>query len=606
MSETEVQSGQRPVRARVRARDVLLLGITGALVAALGSVLIDQVPVRLMGRRSDPGADFVFLAPVGFLIIFLFPALPLAVGTRFVPFVGRIAPFVFGALASWALLLFLESIHPIAILIMALGVGTQVHRWWVAVPGRGSRVAARIASACAAALFVVAAVTWAERWLTGARLSREQGPAPAEAPNVLLLILDTVRAANLSVYGYSRPTTPNLERLAGSGVAFEHAYSVSSWSAPAHASMMTGLWGSETRADYRRRMVDTVPTLAATLNRFGYATGAFMSNGDFAGRALGISRGFSTFEDWPFTIRHAVDGTTLTSTGFGLMVLRAVRARKLWILLNAFRNPDIRFTGYWFPKAGAEEVVPEFWKWRDQVSSERPWFAMLNFMDAHEPYTPKGSFTSAFGSGTSDLDRYDRAIAWLDSIVGAMHSELSRRGEADRTVIVVTSDHGEQWGEHGLKGHRNSVYLPVMHVPLIFSGGSVPAGVRFSPVVSMRDLAATILDLTGNSNHRLRGTSLRHAWTSGSNEGVSPVILEATAGVNSPPTELIAPGTIRSMLDSSWHFIRYGDGREELFAWRSDSAELNNVITSAEGRAAADRLLELIKSQLGPTFTAVR
>jgi arylsulfatase A-like enzyme len=224
---------------------------------------------------------------------------------------------------------------------------------------------------------------------------------------------------------------------------------------------------------------------------------------------------------------------------------------------------------------------------------------MLNFMDAHGPYVSPMKFRTMFGNGSADLDRYDGAIAYLDSLVSGIADELRRRGEFERTVIVITADHGELFGEHGIKGHTPSVYRRAVHVPLIISGGRVPRGVRVAAPVSLRDLAATLLDLGGGKDGELPGKALRHAWESGSNSGVSPVVFEAPQGKNVGPEDLTRIGPIMGAADSTWYYIRYADRREEVFRWRTDSLESSNLIETVEGKAAADRLLRLLQSELG-------
>lgn len=270
-------------------------------------------------------------------------------------------------------------------------------------------------------------------------------------------------------------------------------------------------------------------------------------------------------------------------------------------MLRLIRQLDLQFMNYTAAQPrSTPEVVDGFWRWREEAGN-RPYFAMLNLFDAHDP-NPRGRFRSDFGNGATDIDRYDGSIAYLDSVVGSIADRLRARGEIDRTILVITADHGELMGEHGVRLHEMAIYGPAMRIPLIIRGGGTPRGVRVAPEVTTRDLAATILDLVDHGNPRkgvLPGHALRFAWTSGSNRMVSPVIIETSQGVNMEPGDLRIPGPIRGAVDSSWYYIRYGDGREELFRWREDTVEAHNLVGTPQGRAAADRLRALMEHTLG-------
>jgi hypothetical protein len=137
-----------------------------------------------------------------------------------------------------------------------------------------------------------------------------------------------------------------------------------------------------------------------------------------------------------------------------------------------------------------------------------------------------------------------------------------------------------------------------VRVPLILSGGALPRALRVAPPVSLRDLAATLLDVAGVRDHNLPGTSLRRAWEVGSTVAVSPIVFEVPQGKNVGAESLARIGPIMGAADSTWYYIHYADGREEVFRWRTDSLDETNLIATAEGRAAADRLLRLIQTEI--------
>jgi arylsulfatase A-like enzyme len=594
----------RAPATRVRLGEVVTLAVAGAMLTALVHVAITEFHFRVLNTFTWTNREFSWLAPIGYLVCFVVAAIPVAGAALAVPRIvtRSVVASAFAALGLFSIGLLFQKIHPLATLVLALGAGTRAG-WAVAGRWSASLARARWISLGALGILGVGGIAaggarrLTERW----HLSRI-GDAPPEAPNVILLILDTVRAANLSVYGYERETTPTLTRLANEGVLFEHAFSTAPWTAPSHASMMTGRWAGQTRADYRTPLDPEAPTLAEVLSAHGYATAAFMANTGFAGYQVGLARGFARYEDFPLTFDQALWSTTLTQTNMGRKFLDGLNERSRWKMFAAARDFDLRIVGvFQGQRQSAAEIANHFFRWRSRVD-RAPFFAMLNFMDAHAPYEPPDGFRTKFGDGTREIDRYDGGIAYEDSIVGSIVERLRTSGELDRTIFIVTSDHGEQWGEHGLESHGNSLFLPLLHVPLIVTGGSLPSGQRIAPLVSLRDLAATVLDLAGVARHDLPGRSLAPSWRAGSTEGLSPVVAEASPAINPAPRNLTARGPISALIDSTWHFIRYGDGAEELFDWRSDPAELTNQARTATGEPQAAAMREALARHLGASW----
>jgi arylsulfatase A-like enzyme len=594
------------VTDRLQARDVAVLAVAAALFAAFGNTLVVLFQRHILHQPGSASPEFAFLSPIGYLTVFAVLAIPLLLSVWLFParVANRLIPGAFAAAASYALLSLITIIHPIALGLIAIGIGAQVGAAFGRRPAPALSRTRWLAGLCAGAVLATAGMTVALRQLRASRLESARGAADTSAPNIILLILDTVRAKNLSVYGYPRPTSPILERLAADGVTFEYSFSTGTFSAPSHASMLTGVWGSQTGANFTRRMHDTLPALPEILNADGYVSGAFVGNAAWAGRNVGLGKGFTYYVDFPQDFGQALASTTLTQSRTGRRLVAGVSNRNLQPIIAAIRHPDLRFTTFHERRRATPEIIEQFWHWRDGVEG-RPYFAMLNFMDAHDPYLPPGRFRTMFGDGSKILDRYDGAIAYVDSLVGGIVDGLRKRGELERTVIVITADHGELLGEHGIEGHSKSVYPRAVRVPLILSGGGIQRGVRVAPPVSLRDLAATLLDVAGIHDDELPGTSLRKAWESGSNESVSPVVFEAPQGKNVGLDDLTRIGAIKGAADSTWYYIRYADGREEVFRWRTDSLESTNLIATAEGRAAADGLERLLERELGGDSSVV-
>lgn len=205
----------------------------------------------------------------------------------------------------------------------------------------------------------------------------------------------------------------------------------------------------------------------------------------------------------------------------------------------------------------------------------------------------------------SERAAYDGSIAWLDSELGKLFEALGARGRLDNTIVVVTSDHGEQFGEHGLMDHGNSLYRPLLEVPLVIVWpGRVPAGVRVDTPVSLRDLPATITDLVFGQP-TLPGRSLAGLWDD-SSMIPSPLLSELQEGIRSPEWLPVARGDLESLVVDDHHYIRNGDGREELYDLSADPEERRDLVGS---EAAGPRLAILrarLEALLGPAGVAVR
>ena len=587
MTTASAPPSSPPDRPTAGIADVAWLAVAGAVAVACVHVLATEIQFRVLHVFTWTSREFAWLSLGGYLAWFLVVAVPVVVlAVVFHRWVGlRVAATLFASLSAFAMLLLYQKIHPLSQLVLAIGLGTVIGARIAADRGRGMRAIRRLAVGGTLALGVTGL-------LTGGRLvsgngTASNGPTAPDAPNIVLLILDTVRASSLSLYGYTRHTTPVLDALAGEATVFDAAFSVAPWTAPSHASMMTGLWASQAGADYLNPMHDTLTTVAQLLAKQGYATGGFMANTGYAGYQLGISRGFSHYEDFPFSWRQALWSTTLSQTGSGRLLLEALEDGERWKIRNALTRPNLRTeTVRKAESQSAADIARHFFAWRDG-GVRRPYFAMLNFMDAHAPYEPPDGFRARYNDGKTERDRYDGGIAYEDSVIGTIVDRLRARGDLDHTVLIVTSDHGEQFGEHGLDSHGNSLYLPLLHVPLLVRApGRVPAGQRVADLVSLRDLAATLVELGGAPAGGVPGASLSRAWTAGRTDGLSPVMAEAAAAVNPSRMNLTRFGPIKATIDSAWHVIHYGDGSEQLFAWRTDSAELHDLAATPDGASA--------------------
>jgi len=319
-------------------------------------------------------------------------------------------------------------------------------------------------------------------------------PAPLRAnsvPNVVLVIIDALRSDHVSANGYARPTTPHLDSLiADQGVTFLDAVSSAPWTFPANAALMTGRQPSHLGAT-GEHLADTLPieveTLAEYLHEAGYYTAGFVSNG-FVRGGLGFSRGFDHFDD---SLHQRPTSNKATATEVTSLV-----------------------TG-WLQTT-----------WAPTVSGSQPLFLFVYYVDPHSWYTPPPPYDTVYDStytGTLTADvygdgqdvvsgkivpterdiqhliaLYDGAITYWDVYFDVLMARLQAMGLLSNTLVVVTADHGQMFGEHSKWIHANSLYEEVIRVPLLMRyTGVISAGLSVSMPVQSMDLMPTILDYAG-------------------------------------------------------------------------------------------------------------
>jgi arylsulfatase A-like enzyme len=286
--------------------------------------------------------------------------------------------------------------------------------------------------------------------------------------------MDTVRADRLSLYGYRRTTTTKLEQLAKRGIRFDSVRATAPWTLPSHANVFTGRWPQELGVKWNTPLRAKFPTLAEYLGSHGYATAGFAANTLFCSYDTGIDRGFTHYEDYELGPLDAVRTARVVDVAFKGMFELAV---------NYGRSFDAG------PLRSLRDVLLSWVLARDRISGRainqkfvawlarrrepgRPFFGFLNYFDAHEPYVPPTIAGHHFGlrpQSAADAkvldgwknakkkelplryqtlarDAYDNCLFYLDGQLGELFEELQRRGEFDRTLVIVTSDHGEGLG----------------------------------------------------------------------------------------------------------------------------------------------------------------
>jgi len=471
---------------------------------------------------------------------------------------------------------------------------------------RGLRSLDYASKAAVVALAALSALTWAAS-LKGTSPEPKEMAEGAPRPNILLIVLDTVRGDHLSCYGYHRNTTPVIDRFASGGVLFERVMSVSHWTLPSHASMFTGQFPGEHLATGEHLFLEAnYPTMAQLLYRLGYQTAGFSANPAVSG-VFGLDRGFEHFE---------VRGREGKSDRFKLVWKRwwryivEVNRRAVgigWLL----KSPEEDYKGRFPPASLMMEKLKKWWKTsRDE---NRPFFVFINLMDAHMPYDEPvhtrlddffdgaGEYRLAFKvnqnqwkyySGdvkmtAADFDLlkklYDGQINYMDAQLGRLFALLKKNGGWKDTVVIITSDHGEYFGERDLMEHLYPCGYPTLDIPLVIQG--LPrheSGKRVKALVQNIDLLPTLRDM------------LKVKWP-GSKELPGRSLLDPEPGRNGlaesyPHTELInflrkyseeAADKFNCKTQVVWsggyEYIWTGSGGRELYYLPDDATEENNL-----------------------------
>lgn len=564
-----------------------------AMVTALSQIVLGRIAQISVHRITAFGRDFVWMSVAADVIVFVAAAAALQVVASAVrrPLSSRVALATFLFLFLLGPALIVPRLSRVAALVLCAGLAIQGARILLAqlslFDGLIRWTFWPLATAC---MIAGLAVRFAPDVAARAR-EASLPPAAGGSPNVVLVVLDTVRAQNLGLYGYGRQTSPRLDRFAKTGVTFDRAFSTSPWTLPSHGTLFTGQFPGALSADWLTPLDGTYTTVAELFARRGYVTSGFVGNLIYCTAQTGLNRGFTRFSD--YVIRP---GTLVASSWLMRPIVESLRES------DAETNPLLA--------KRASEVNAEFAAWL--VSRpQRPFFAFLNYFDAHRPYLPPPPYDTRFGEGGKppelsrrrswskqeiqrSMDAYDGEVAYVDNELGRLLDILDGEHVLDNTIVVVTSDHGEQFGEHGLFDHANSLYRQLLQVPLVISfRGRVPAGARVHDPVSLADLPATIQQLAGvnGTAERLPGRSLDEYWRSPSDAQPSPraLIAQVSKGVNLPEWLPVAKGPMASVIVGGMHYIRHSSGREELYDIDRDIAEADDLSDRAESHEALER-----------------
>jgi len=385
--------------------------------------------------------------------------------------------------------------------------------------------------------------------------------------NLLFILIDTLRADRLGAYGYSRPTSPAIDGLAATGVRFAEHLSQSSWTKCSMASLWTGLYPARTGVTRSPQGISGDALMPAEiLSEAGFRTVALWRNGWIAPK-FGFNQGFEVY--------HTPKPQRLSPS---------VRREKPTLGMAGTDQDTIR---------SAVEFL--------RTHGDQRWFLYLHLMDLHQYVYDED--TALFGTSYSSI--YDNSIRWEDRVVGSLIDEIDRRGLRDKTLIVLASDHGEAFGEHGREGHARDVYGEVTTTPLVFSFPfrlSEPVVVE-TPTENV-DLWPTLLELFQlpsliDPDGRSRMPELLAAV-----EGVEPPSQPALrfahidqnwARTKQPerPMVSVSDGNFRLLVGAS------AGGRGQLFDRSTDPTEQDDLSDAQPERL--ERMKELAKAYLEST-----
>jgi arylsulfatase A-like enzyme len=640
-----VADGGHPGNSRPRAPDQsqrqpfswVILSLWCGLVAGLlevGTILLRK---RVIGANRFFGMSrhFVWLIPVTDLLIFLGLGIVVACLVVWRPSQGRWlgARLLCTMTALPALLVAIPEIYFLAWLILTFGMASRVTPVLEPLAAALRRWAKITLPVLACFVTVLAVSFFNDDWTREKRETHRPLPAPG-SPNLLWIVLDTVSADHLSLHGYPHRTSPTLEELGRRGIRFDRAQATAPWTLPSHASMFTGHWPHELSAGWMAPLDAAEPVVAEYLGARGYATAGFVANRFFCGWDSGLSRGFTQYQDHNLPRLGGFRLAALVDRFLeGLLQVDRFRRNRL----GFDRIPPVEdfviglFTGG--DRKEAATVNREFLAWLSgRRQPERPFFVFLNYFDTHYPYMVPREHVHRFGArpvtqqewdlienwrtvekstlSAQDItfarNAYDSCVADLDEQVGLLLDDLKDLAVLDRTWVIITSDHGESFGEHGGFGHGGSLYQTELHVPLLIlpPGRNQPARV-VTQTASLRNLPATIVDVLDlKAGSPFPGESLARLWNVPSSSEVPSDQAVSEVAPTGPfdPNRLQVPDfqdPIESLAEDDWVLIRQdGESDEQLFNIREDPNEAHNL---ARDPATQPRMQQMRKTLDGLT-----
>ena len=432
----------------------------------------------------------------------------------------------------------------------------------------------------------------------------------AETPNVVVVVADTTRVDD----GYDPSVAPTLAELGDSGTRMRQAVSAAPWTLPAHASLLTGTHPSKHGAHADHELLgESLGLLPEWFRAAGYETVA-LSNNTWVSAESGFDRGFDEFRHmWQAVqsgnaMSELVDVTAesrVRAVGRELLSGNplANAANVLYRLLVRDRTDD-----------GGRRTTEWIADWLGERDGDRPFFLLANYLEPHLDYEPPRRLAERhlpadidyeeatavpqepweFLAGNLDFDDrdlralralYRAEITYLDDQIAAIRAALVEAGEWEDTVLVVTADHGENVGDHGLMDHQYCLYDSLVHVPLVLHGGAFTGGGDRDDLVSLVDVAPTLLDAAGIDDSQARGQFQGQSFHPSSSAPARPfVVSEYMAPQPSmdalerhvddlPEAVYEYDRSLRAIRTTEYKLIRGSDGSRELYHLPSDPDE---------------------------------
>lgn len=367
-----------------------------------------------------------------------------------------------------------------------------------------------------------------------------------EGQSVVLITVDTLRADRLGCYGHGRPTSPQIDRLAASGVRFERAYSTASLTSQAIPPMLTSRYISEMNRTFEHfiKFASNGTGFPSLLQKAGVRTVGLASHWYVAGKPFGFATGFDVWDS------SAVPG-------------------------KAYEVDEM---------STSEPLTRAAQKQLDAIEPGKRFLLWIHYLDPHKSFLEHPGFPSF---GKTDADRYDGEIVYMDHFIGQLLDTLAKRSDARKIAVIFLSDHGEGLGNHNHMHHGWNAFEELVRIPLVITGPGVAPRVLPGPV-SILDVAPTILDIFGVAVPKeFRGRSLAPVlWGKAETPADRPILIDMPKG----PTNPFIRGLVQSDDRGDWKLIYWGDRKVyQLFNLRDDPKELQNLTRKEKEKFAALR-----------------
>jgi arylsulfatase A-like enzyme len=569
----------------MRRSDAFIIAAWAALFFGLIEGLILNItrsyPVILAPYKAS--AHVMWIAPLVDIAVFLLTGVGWFVLLSFKPVRNSRLSWwlLYGFyifLGAFAVLSAPELISDFSAIGLALGIIVGVVRKFSDSLERLTRfLRARVVWIPVPILLVALGVTgyaYGREELTYRRLPRP----PQRAANVLVIVLDTVRYDRFARAYKNGSLTPNLNRLAAKGARFENAWATASWSLPSQASILTGRYPFEHKADWPG--LDLNPgdaTMADAFSEMGYVTGAFSGNSAWVTPEY-LGQGFLRFQVY-------IPENYLRRTSLGRLINRAVE------------KIGLHSSGY---GKKAPQINTEFVKFlRDYPT--RPYFAYLCYMDVNQAFHKRAlgnAFWEERPSVRDEIEAYDQGLAVLDAQIGNLFSQLERMGALENTLVIITSDHGESFGaagtdnrDHDPEGHGTSLYPEQVRVPLfVIYPEKVAPGQVINETVSLRSIPSTIQRLVGVAGAHFEDEPLPLAASqiNPSDRDTKPIL----ATLNYDQHRL------QSVIWTNWLYLKnlgiVSDTGEELYNLEKDPLARNNIADQRKELSMIRRMLQAL------------